>query len=88
MWRALTLPTVSTPIRPQQREAPLASKAATYSNLCSLRCLDAHVYTPTAFIGTGPTNFALSGVRDEGAVHAHGYDWISFFFQYAFAAAV
>ena len=39
------------------------------------------------FIGTGPTNFALSGVNDAGASHVHGYDWISWFFQYAFAAA-
>eukprot|EP00326_Haptolina_ericina_P036091 CAMPEP_0181250950 /NCGR_PEP_ID=MMETSP1096-20121128/46598_1 /TAXON_ID=156174 ORGANISM="Chrysochromulina ericina, Strain CCMP281" /NCGR_SAMPLE_ID=MMETSP1096 /ASSEMBLY_ACC=CAM_ASM_000453 /LENGTH=397 /DNA_ID=CAMNT_0023348463 /DNA_START=1 /DNA_END=1194 /DNA_ORIENTATION=- len=40
-----------------------------------------------AFIGGGPTHFALSGVKDNMDAHAHGYDWISFFFQYAFAAA-
>ena len=40
-----------------------------------------------SFIGTGPSNFALSGVIDTDPTHAHGYDWISWFFQYAFAAA-
>ena len=40
-----------------------------------------------AFIGSSSTNFALSGVIDTGASHAHGYDWIMFFFQYCFCAA-
>ena len=39
-----------------------------------------------AFIGTGPSNFALSGIYDwEDAFTAKGYDWILFFFQYAVA---
>jgi len=50
-------------------------------------CAVEGAHSANAFIGTGPTNFALSGIRDEGDGHAHGYDWISFFFQYAFAAA-
>lgn len=40
-----------------------------------------------AFIGSSQYGFALSGVEDKDADHAHGYDWISWFFQYAFAAA-
>jgi Amt family ammonium transporter len=32
-------------------------------------------------------HFALSGVSDTGATHAHGYDWVSFLFQYCFCAA-
>ena len=47
--------------------------------------VDGHM--ANAFIGGGPTHFALSGVKDNMDAHAHGYDWISFFFQYAFAAA-
>ncbi len=39
-----------------------------------------------AFIGTGLSNFALSGIYDwEDAFTAKGYDWILFFFQYAVA---
>jgi len=40
-----------------------------------------------AFIGGGPSNFALSGLKDKGATHAMGYDWITWYFQFAFAAA-
>ena len=39
------------------------------------------------FIGRGKENFALSGLEDTGAVHAHGNDWTSWYFQFAFAAA-
>jgi len=46
----------------------------------------AHKASP--FIGSGPTNFALSGVVDYGPnATSSGYDWITFFFQYTFAAA-
>jgi len=45
----------------------------------------AHKANP--FIGSDSYGFAISGVNDKGDVHAHGYDWISWFFQYAFAAA-
>lgn len=38
-----------------------------------------------SFIGSGKSNFALSGMtKEEGA---HGGDWVMWFFQYAFAAA-
>jgi len=38
-----------------------------------------------SFIGTGPSNFVLSGqTKEEGP---YGGDWVSWFFQYAFAAA-
>jgi len=40
-----------------------------------------------SFIGSSSTNFALSGIVDTGATHAHGYDWVMFFFQYCFCAA-
>jgi len=39
------------------------------------------------FIGRGSDTFALSGLDDTGATHAHGNDWIGWFFQFAFAAA-
>jgi Amt family ammonium transporter len=38
-----------------------------------------------AFIGLGADYFGLSGLRDQN--HALGYDWISWYFQFAFAAA-
>ena len=38
------------------------------------------------FIGNDVANFALSGL-DDTTTHAYGYDWISFFFSYTFAAA-
>jgi len=42
-------------------------------------------HTGNSFIGTGPSNFALSGqTKEEGA---YGGDWVGWFFQYAFAAA-
>jgi len=44
-------------------------------------------YKPNAFIGGSPGHFAISDVNDKGDSHEHGYDWISFFFQYTFAAA-
>jgi Amt family ammonium transporter len=40
----------------------------------------------TRFIGNNRNNFALSRLDDEN-VNANGYDWISFFFSYTFAAA-
>jgi len=42
-----------------------------------------------AFIGSGPANFALSGINDHSdpAGHNFGNDWIGWFFQFAFAAA-
>ena len=39
-----------------------------------------------AFIGTGPSNFALSG-GDYDIDESNGADWISWFFQFTFAAA-
>jgi len=45
------------------------------------------------FIGTSSGHFALSGVTDHlvdgtgSPVHAFGYDWVSWYFQFAFAAA-
>jgi hypothetical protein len=38
------------------------------------------------FIGNDPANFALSGL-DDITSHVNGYNWISFFFSYTFAAA-
>jgi Amt family ammonium transporter len=44
-------------------------------------------HSANGFIGTGPSNFALSGLKDwEPSLGSSGYVWISFFFQYAFAA--
>jgi len=41
-----------------------------------------------AFIGTTADNYALSGFDDTGTDYtANGYDWISFFFSFTFAAA-
>jgi len=41
-----------------------------------------------AFIGTVAGNYALSGIDDTSSSYsAGGYDWISFFFSYTFAAA-
>jgi len=41
-----------------------------------------------AFIGTDPGNYALSGLDDTGSDYTKaGYDWISFFFSFTFAAA-
>jgi len=58
-------------------------------NACSGADCDlpgAHRANP--FIGSSGYGFALSGVEDKhDGVHAHGYDWITWFFQYAFAAA-
>jgi Amt family ammonium transporter len=39
------------------------------------------------FIGGGPSHFGMSGIQDSGATHEFGYDWISWYFQWAFAAA-
>jgi len=39
------------------------------------------------FIGVGKSNFALSGLTDYDGAQNKGYDWIMWFFQYAFAAA-
>jgi len=41
------------------------------------------------FIGLGNANFALSGIYDTDttAAHQNGSDWISWYFQFAFAAA-
>jgi len=45
------------------------------------------------FIGSGPSHFALSGVSDHkvdangNPLHAFGKDWVSWYFQFAFAAA-
>jgi len=50
-------------------------------------CNEPGAHKGNGFMGTGTTNFALSGITDTGDDHAHGYDWISWFFQYAFAAA-
>ncbi len=44
--------------------------------------VDGHETNP--FIGSGKSHFALSGVTENAQ---HGYDWITFFFQYTFAAA-
>jgi len=47
-------------------------------------------HEPNPFIGSGPTNFALSGVSDAADTTygaAHGMDWAGFQFQFAFAAA-
>jgi len=40
-------------------------------------------------IGRGPSNFMLSSIpnTDLGSNHANGNDWISWYFQFAFAAA-
>jgi len=38
------------------------------------------------FIGSGPSNFAFSGIN-EIETHKHGNDWIAWYFQFAFAAA-
>jgi len=46
---------------------------------------DCHKANP--FIGSSEFGFGLSGIKDKGDDHKHGYDWISWFFQYAFAAA-
>ena len=51
-------------------------------------CAKPGAHKANAFIGTGPSNFALSGIKDYGeGGHEHGYDWITFFFQFTFAAA-
>merc|ERR1719469_1657641 len=51
-------------------------------------CAKPDAHKANAFIGTGPSNFALSGIKDYGeGYEAHGYDWITFFFQFTFAAA-
>ena len=42
--------------------------------------------TGNPFIGTDRGNFALSGL-DDITSNQNGYDWISFFFSYTFAAA-
>jgi len=39
------------------------------------------------FIGTGPSHFALSGHKDWDGAENKGYDWIMWYFQYAFCAA-
>jgi Amt family ammonium transporter len=39
------------------------------------------------FIGGGPSTFALSGEDDTKGEFAHGYGYITWWFQYAFAAA-
>uniref|UniRef100_A0A7S2DZY3 Ammonium transporter n=1 Tax=Haptolina brevifila TaxID=156173 RepID=A0A7S2DZY3_9EUKA len=39
------------------------------------------------FIGNDRAKFALSGLNDRGTTNEAGYDWISFFFSYTFAAA-
>jgi Amt family ammonium transporter len=39
------------------------------------------------FIGTGPSHFALSGHKDWDGKENKGYDWIMWYFQYAFCAA-
>jgi len=49
-------------------------------------------HNANSFIGSGPSNFALFGLSlNNGYPDAHntnyGYDWVSWFFQYAFAAA-
>jgi len=42
----------------------------------------------SGFIGNDKGNFALSGFDDSASTYsAEGYDWISFFFSYTFAAA-
>ena len=42
---------------------------------------------PNPFIGGGPSTFALSGEDDTSGDFAHGYGYITWWFQYAFAAA-
>jgi len=42
---------------------------------------------PNPFIGTGPSHFALSGHKDWDGADNKGYDWIMWYFQYAFCAA-
>ena len=42
---------------------------------------------PNPFIGGGPSTFALSGEDDTSGTFAHGYGYIAWWFQYAFAAA-
>ena len=42
---------------------------------------------PNPFIGGGPSTFALSGEDDTSGTFAHGYGYITWWFQYAFAAA-
>jgi Amt family ammonium transporter len=42
--------------------------------------------SPNAFIGAGPTNFALSGVNDKNT-HDNGASWVGWQFQFTFAAA-
>jgi len=40
------------------------------------------------FMGTSADNYALSGLKDTGSSYTSGgYDWISFFFSFTFAAA-
>jgi Amt family ammonium transporter len=44
-------------------------------------------HSANGFVGAGPSNFALSGLKDwESGRGNVGYLWVSFFFQYAFAA--
>jgi Amt family ammonium transporter len=42
---------------------------------------------PNAFIGGGPSHFALSGVAPTADGDNAGYDWMGWYFQFAFAAA-
>jgi len=42
---------------------------------------------PNPFIGVGPSHFALSGHKDWDGAENKGYDWIMWYFQYAFCAA-
>jgi len=42
---------------------------------------------PNPFIGVGPSHFALSGHKDWDGKENKGYDWIMWYFQYAFCAA-
>jgi len=50
-------------------------------------CDEPGAHKANGFIGTADYGFFLSGVDDTGDEHEHGYDWITWFFQYAFAAA-
>ena len=44
-------------------------------------------HTGHPFIGTGPSNYALSGMIYKPVSNQHGANYIGWFFQYAFAAA-
>ena len=88
---ASVLTLVSVTHRAHMLPCPVAGYGFAYDHdacVSEADCAKPGAHKANAFIGTGPTNFALSGVKDYGdGGHEHGYDWITFFFQFTFAAA-